>query len=104
MNLTASPRQPTPQHPCRVGSVTIGSGNPLVVIAGPCVLETPDTNETIGRFLVELCGRLGLPFIFKASFDKANRTSIRSQRGPGIERGLAELERLRAVLGAPVTT
>ena len=76
----------------------------MLVIAGPCVLEAPETNERIGRTLAQACARAGLPYVFKASFDKANRSSIRSPRGPGLERGLAELARLRELLGVPVTT
>src|SRR5262245_43843770 len=103
--MTLTDRAPSGRRrACRVGSVAMGDGQPLVVIAGPCVLEHSGTNERIGRFLVELCTRLGLPLIFKASFDKANRTSVRSPRGPGLERGLEELARLRDLLGVPVTT
>ena len=76
----------------------------LLVIAGPCILEEPATNELIGRTVRDACAALGLPFVFKASFDKANRSSIKGHRGPGIERGLAELRRMRELLGAPVTT
>jgi 2-dehydro-3-deoxyphosphooctonate aldolase (KDO 8-P synthase) len=76
----------------------------LLVIAGPCILEEQSTNELIGRTVQDACRALGLPFVFKASFDKANRSSIHGHRGPGIERGLAELARLRELLGAPVTT
>ena len=89
---------------CPVGSVRIGPDEPLVVIAGPCVLESRDLNERIGHALVEACGEVGLPLIFKASFDKANRSSIHSKRGPGIDAGLTELHRLRDLLGVPVTT
>ena len=79
-------------------------GRRLLVIAGPCILEEPGTNEQIGRTLRDACAGLGLPFVLKASFDKANRSSIAGHRGPGLERGLAELARLRALLGVPVTT
>ena len=76
----------------------------LLVIAGPCILEDQATNERIGTEVRDACARLGLPFVFKASFDKANRSSIKGHRGPGLERGLAELARMRERLGAPVTT
>jgi 2-dehydro-3-deoxyphosphooctonate aldolase (KDO 8-P synthase) len=89
---------------CAVGSVAIGEGRPLAVIGGPCLLEDQRTNERIGRSLRDSCARLGLPYVFKASFDKANRSSIHSPRGPGLERGLEELARLRKVLGVPITT
>lgn len=89
---------------CTVGSIVAGAGRPLVVIGGPCVLESAATNERIGTVLRDACRAAGLPYIFKASFDKANRTSIRSPRGPGLDAGLAELRRLRGVLGVPTTT
>lgn len=89
---------------CRVGPHTVGAGQPLLIIAGPCVLESPETNLLIGRTMRDLCARLGLPYVFKASFDKANRSSIHSGRGPGLEAGLKELARLRDALGVPVTT
>ncbi|MFM8872199.1 MAG: 3-deoxy-8-phosphooctulonate synthase [Phycisphaerales bacterium] len=79
-------------------------GRRLLVIAGPCVLESPEVNERIGTVVGEACRDLGFDFVFKASFDKANRSSIRGARGPGIGPGLAELARLRARLGVPVTT
>lgn len=90
--------------PCHVGSIEIGPQRPLVVIAGPCVLEDEATNSLIGRAVHAACTANGLPFIFKASYDKANRSSIRSDRGPGLEAGLRELARLRAELNVPVTT
>ena len=74
------------------------------MIAGPCVLEDDATNLRIGETVAAACADLGLPFVFKASFDKANRSSIRSARGPGLERGLAMLAAMRERLGAPVTT
>ena len=61
---------------------------PMLILAGPCVLESSDTNRRIAHCLAEACGDLGLPFAFKASFDKANRSSTHSDRGPGIEEGL----------------
>jgi len=89
---------------CTVGSVVIGEGAPLALIAGPCVLESKQTNLTIGLTLRDACESLGISYIFKASFDKANRSSSGSHRGPGVEGGLGELARLRAELGVPVTT
>jgi len=89
---------------CSIGSITIGPGHPLAIIAGPCVLEDRQTNRQIASALVDLCGSLGLPYIFKASFDKANRSSIHSARGPGFEAGLGELAAIRDQLGLPVTT
>jgi 2-dehydro-3-deoxyphosphooctonate aldolase (KDO 8-P synthase) len=87
-----------------IGPLRVGAGEPLLVIAGPCVLEDPSTNERIGATLRGLCADLGLSFVFKASFDKANRSGAGSPRGPGLDRGLAELDRLRRRLEVPITT
>jgi 2-dehydro-3-deoxyphosphooctonate aldolase (KDO 8-P synthase) len=89
---------------CTAGSVSIGPGKPLVVIAGPCVFESFELGLAVGRELKAICSKLGLSYIFKASYDKANRSSIRSPRGPGIEQGLAWLREIRSQLGVPVTT
>ncbi len=89
---------------CTIGTIRVGTGQPLLVIAGPCVLEGPQTNELIGSTIRDVCSELNLNFVFKASFDKANRSSIRSARGPGLEAGLDELARLREKLGVAVTT
>ena len=76
----------------------------LLVIGGPCVLESDAINQQIGETLRDTCKELGLIFVFKASFDKANRSSVRSPRGPGIKSGLERLAKLRESLGVPVTT
>lgn len=89
---------------CTAGSVSIGPGRPLAIIAGPCVLESLDLGLTIGRVLKEHCVRLGLPLVFKASFDKANRTSIDSPRGPGLEQGLAWMYEIGREFDVPLTT
>lgn len=89
---------------CQIGPYTVGPENSILIIAGPCVLESSETNSLIGIELRDICSSLGLPFIFKASFDKANRSSIHSDRGPGLKEGLKELSRLRDELGVPVTT
>lgn len=89
---------------CRVGDVLIAADQPLAVIAGPCVLESLELGLTVGRAVVSTCRDLGLPCIFKASFDKANRSSINSARGPGLEKGLAWMKTIRAELGVPITT
>jgi 2-dehydro-3-deoxyphosphooctonate aldolase (KDO 8-P synthase) len=82
----------------------VGLDRPLFLIAGPCVIESEQLAlDTAGR-LKEITGRLGIPFIYKSSFDKANRTSTGSYRGPGIEEGLRILEMVRAQLGVPVLT
>jgi 2-dehydro-3-deoxyphosphooctonate aldolase (KDO 8-P synthase) len=92
------------QSECRVGGVQIGGGRPLAIIAGPCLLESADLGLRIAHILAPLCRDLGLSYIFKASFDKANRSSINSPRGPGLERGLQWLGRIRQDVGVPVTT
>lgn len=89
---------------CHAGPVAIGPGQPLAIIAGPCVLESLDHALLIGRTVQALCKPLGLPYIFKASFDKANRSSINSPRGPGLEQGLAWIKTIKAELGVPATT
>jgi 2-dehydro-3-deoxyphosphooctonate aldolase (KDO 8-P synthase) len=82
----------------------VGLDQPLFLIAGPCVIESRElAMDTAGR-LKEITGRLGVPFIYKSSFDKANRSSIGSFRGPGIEEGLRILEAVKRELGVPVLT
>ena len=76
----------------------------LLVIGGPCVLESDAINQHIGETLRDTCAELGLDFVFKASFDKANRSSVKSPRGPGIMSGRERLAKLRESLGVPVTT
>jgi 2-dehydro-3-deoxyphosphooctonate aldolase (KDO 8-P synthase) len=81
-----------------------GISEPLFLIAGPCVIESLELNlETAGR-LQEICERLSVPFIFKSSFDKANRSSVGSYRGPGIEKGLQILAEIRDQLKIPILT
>ena len=88
----------------RAGDIAIGADHPLTIIAGPCVLESLDLGLTVGRALQETCKRLGLSYIFKASFDKANRSSVDSPRGPGIDQGLVWLSQISRELGVPVTS
>lgn len=87
-----------------VGNVRVGPANPLTIIAGPCVLESLAGALEIGRQLKTACDKVGFQLIFKASFDKANRTSLTSPRGPGIEEGLRILDEVRRQLNVPVTT
>jgi 2-dehydro-3-deoxyphosphooctonate aldolase (KDO 8-P synthase) len=82
----------------------IGEGHPLVVIAGLNVLENLDLALSVGKELKAICAELGLPYVFKASFDKANRSSIRSYRGPGLKDGLAMLAEVKAQLNVPIAT
>ena len=76
----------------------------LLLIGGPCVLESDDINRRIGQTLRDACARLGIDFCFKASFDKANRSSGKSHRGPGMQEGLDRLAKLREELACPVTS
>ena len=76
----------------------IGDNSPLAVIAGANVLEDMDEALTVGRHLKKVCAELGLPYAFKASFDKANRSSIKSFRGPGLKVGLSMLAEIKAEL------
>jgi 2-dehydro-3-deoxyphosphooctonate aldolase (KDO 8-P synthase) len=88
----------------RVGSFDVGPDRPLFLIAGPCVIESEALVIEVAGRLRELTAALGVPFIFKASFDKANRSSQKSFRGPGIEAGLKALARVRKEVGVPVLT
>jgi 2-dehydro-3-deoxyphosphooctonate aldolase (KDO 8-P synthase) len=81
----------------------IGRGR-FFVIGGPCVLESEELALKIARFMKETCEHLSIPYVFKSSYDKANRTSIQSYRGPGIEEGLSILDRVRREVGVPVLT
>ncbi len=86
----------------RVGTVTFGGRRPLVLIAGPCVIESEAACLETAGFLKELTQSLRIPFIFKSSYDKANRSSLRSYRGPGVTRGLEILGKVKRELGVPV--
>ena len=83
---------------------SVGPDQPLFLIAGPCVIEGATLTQEIAGTLVELTAKLGMPFVFKASFDKANRSSAKSYRGPGLESGLAVLESVRRLFNVPVLT
>ncbi len=85
-----------------IGTMRIGSGNPLVIIAGPCVIENEAVTFETAERLKAVCAGAGLPLIFKSSFDKANRSSLGSFRGPGIERGLRILSDVKSRFGLPV--
>ena len=87
---------------CQIGDITIGPGNPLAIIAGPCVLEGGSTDMDIAKELHRSCEQAGLPLIFKASFDKANRTSLTSERGPGLTKGLEMLAGIKEATGLPI--
>ncbi len=93
-----------PTNPAAVASYQCGRGRPLLIIAGPCVIETEELTLKIARRLKEIAGELKLQLVFKASYDKANRTSLDAYRGPGLEKGLAILARVKEATGLPVTT
>lgn len=90
------------QTTVHIGNIDVGQGNPLAVIAGPCVIEDFDTTYRTAAFLKQLTQKLQVPFIFKASFDKANRTAIDAYRGPGISEGLEILSKIKADLDVPL--
>ncbi|MGB3400158.1 MAG: 3-deoxy-8-phosphooctulonate synthase [Candidatus Deferrimicrobiaceae bacterium] len=92
------------RHVDIAGRIRIGGGNPLAFIAGPCVLESAELAFAVAAFLSSLAGRLSIPVIFKGSFDKANRSSLRSYRGPGEQEGLKILAEVKSRYGLPVTT
>ena len=93
-----------PRLPALVGRHRCGPGFPLLVIAGPCVIESEELCLRIADTLAAIAAAVGVQVVFKASYDKANRTSVSSFRGPGIDDGLGVLERVRAATGLPVTT
>ena len=88
----------------QIGNITTGNDLPLTIIAGPCQLETLDHALMIGEAMSKACADAGAGYVFKASFDKANRTSLKGKRGVGMEQGLRMLEEVRARIGAPVLT
>ncbi|HEY1912470.1 MAG TPA: 3-deoxy-8-phosphooctulonate synthase [Vicinamibacterales bacterium] len=88
----------------QLGDITFGGGSPFVLIAGPCVIESEAHASSLAAHLVELAHRADVPFIFKASYDKANRTSGRSFRGPGLEEGLRVLAAIKGRFNVPILT
>ena len=89
-------------RPIAVGPYLIGNQNPLTLIGGPCVIESEQKAMGIAEKLKRITTDLGVPFIFKASYDKANRTSIKSYRGPGLGNGLKILQKIKTQLGLPI--
>lgn len=87
-----------------VGPVRIGAGQPLVFIGGPCVIESRDSVLRHAAAIKAITERVGIPFVYKSSFDKANRTSLSSYRGPGLDEGLKILQEVRREIGVPVVT
>jgi 2-dehydro-3-deoxyphosphooctonate aldolase (KDO 8-P synthase) len=86
----------------KLGPYTVGDGQPLVLIAGPCVIESLDHSLRLAEKIAAIAKHVGLPYVFKASYDKANRSSVHSYRGPGLEDGLRILQRVRQEIGVPV--
>ena len=86
----------------KIGNTAVGSKNPLVIIAGPCVIETEKSTIDAAKRLKKISEKLKIPLIFKSSYDKANRTSISSPRGPGIKKGLKILKKVKKETGMPV--
>ena len=87
-----------------VGGFTIANDKPFVLIAGPCQIESEVHSLFIAEKLAEICSKLNIPFIFKASYDKANRTSVSGQRGVGLEKGIEILAKIKSTIGCPVLT
>lgn len=90
--------------PLQFAGLTIGGSSPLVLIAGPCVIESEAHAVGLARALRDIAARAGIQFVFKASYDKANRTSAQSYRGPGLSEGLRILRRVRNEVGVPILT
>ena len=90
--------------PVEFAGLTIGGGSPLALIAGPCVIESETHALGLARALRDIAARTGVQFVFKASYDKANRTSVNSYRGPGLAEGLRILHRVREEAGVPILT
>src|SRR5437588_11713867 len=87
-----------------LGSVKLGPPAPLLLIAGPCVIESHEHALKMARAIGAIAARLKMPYVYKASFDKANRTSRKAFRGPGLAEGLAALKAVKDELGVPVLT
>jgi 2-dehydro-3-deoxyphosphooctonate aldolase (KDO 8-P synthase) len=89
-------------HPVTIGSITIGTGHPLALIGGPCAIEGNSFMLEVATRLRDIAAKAGVPFIFKSSYDKANRTSIHSYRGPGLHEGLEILQKIKDDVGVPI--
>jgi 2-dehydro-3-deoxyphosphooctonate aldolase (KDO 8-P synthase) len=85
-----------------IGNLVVGDGQPLVLIAGPCVIEDEEQTRSIALYLKNLTQEMDIPFIFKASYDKANRTSAEAYRGPGFERGIEILRAIKSDMNIPI--
>ena len=93
-----------PSRSFEIGKIRVGGNAPLFLIAGPCVIESEAHATSIATRLAEIASSAGIPLIFKASYDKANRSSIGSFRGPGLEAGLHVLAKIKKRTGLPILT
>lgn len=93
-----------PTHDVEVGTFRIGRGQPLALLAGPCIIESTDHCLMVAEKVAGLCRKLGISYVFKCSFDKANRTSAKGFRGPGLEAGLRTLAEVKKHIGVPIVT
>jgi 2-dehydro-3-deoxyphosphooctonate aldolase (KDO 8-P synthase) len=91
-------------QPIQLGGLTVGGGSQLLLIAGPCVIESESHAIDTALAVRDIARRVGIPYVFKASYDKANRTSAASFRGPGLREGVRVLERVRESAGVPILT
>jgi 2-dehydro-3-deoxyphosphooctonate aldolase (KDO 8-P synthase) len=91
-------------HTVKIGKYEVGQGHPLLLLAGPCVLEGYEHSLAIGKEVKRITEKLGMPYVFKASYDKANRSSYKSFRGPGLKEGLAILAQIKKDLGVPIVS
>jgi len=91
-------------HHIKVGSFEIGNDLPFVLFAGPCVIEGEDFSLQVATQIRDIAAKVGVPFVFKSSFDKANRTSVDGFRGPGMQEGLRILQRVKDEVGVPIIT
>ena len=94
----------TPLHEIALGSLHVGGGNPLFLIAGPCVIESEAHARSMAEQVARMAAERGVPYIFKASYDKANRSSVHAYRGPGMKEGLRILGKIKAELKVPILT
>ena len=91
-------------HSFEIGKIRIGGNTPLFLIAGPCVIESEAHAMSMAERLATITATIGIPLIFKASYDKANRSSVSSYRGPGLESGLRILAKIKKKTGLPILT
>src|SRR6202163_1265697 len=95
---------PHPPREIALGALHLGAGNPLFLIAGPCVIESEAHACGMAEKIARIAGACGVPYIFKASYDKANRSSLKSFRGPGLVEGLRILKKIKNNFGVPALT